>query len=215
MIGQEGRQPVEWGDAFMSDAAHWESRYQQDNLPWETGHASTELQRVVTEEQIEPCRAIDLGCGSGANAVWLAQRGFEMVGVDFSDTAITRARQRAAEAGVSVQFLCADILAIPDLGPPFRFFFDRGCYHVLHRAGQGSRYVDVIATRIADGGHGLVLAGNAREKQEPGPPVVTEDELRRDWSRHFEFLWLREFRFDQNQIDTSRPLAWAVFLQRR
>jgi SAM-dependent methyltransferase len=199
----------------MSDAAQWESRYQQDNLPWETGHASTELQRVITEERVLPCRAMDLGCGSGANPVWLAQQGFDVVGVDFSETAITRARQRAAEAGVTAQFLCADVLALPDLGAPFAFLFDRGCYHVLHRDGDGKRYVEAVAAKMASGGRGLILAGNAREKQEPGPPVITEDELRSDWSGHFDFLWLREFRFDQNRIDTSRPLAWSALLRRR
>src|SRR5262245_48124825 len=98
----------------MSDQAHWDGRYVRDETPWETGHPSTELQRVVGEEQIAPCRAIDMGCGTGANAVWLALRGFDVVGVDFSAIAIQRAQQRAAGARIPVQFLCADILALPD-----------------------------------------------------------------------------------------------------
>jgi methyl halide transferase len=197
----------------MSDRAHWNDRYLQGNTPWETDHASTELQRVVREERIAPCRAIEFGCGSGGNAVWLAEQGFEVVGVDLSPTAIDRAGRRAAAAGTPVRFISADVLELPELGAPFDFFFDRGCYHVFRRGGQAQAYVQVVERLTAPGGRGLVLAGNAREPQQPGPPVVTEEEFRADWAR-FDILWLREFRFDQNLMDTSRPLGWAGLLQR-
>lgn len=197
----------------MSDAAHWDDRYRWDDTPWETGHPSTELQRVIREEQLAPCRAIDLGCGTGANVVWLAQQGFDVVGVDVSPSAVERARARAAN--VPVQFLVADLLALPDPGPPFAFFFDRGCYHLFRRSGQAERYVQTVAGLVTAGGRGLVLAGNARERQQPGPPVVTEEEFRADWGPWFDVLRLREFRFDQNLVDTSRPLGWAGFLRRR
>jgi SAM-dependent methyltransferase len=198
----------------MSDLARWDDRYLQSDTPWETGHPSTELQRAVQDETIPRGRAIDLGCGSGANAVWLAQQGFNVVGVDFSPTAIDRARQRATDAGVAVQFHAADVLRLPELGTTFKFFFDRGCYHVLRRSGQATCYVQVVKQLMAPGSQGLVLAGNAREKLVPGPPVVTEEQLRADWSDGFEFRWLREFRFDLNMVDTSRPLGWAAFLRR-
>jgi 2-polyprenyl-3-methyl-5-hydroxy-6-metoxy-1,4-benzoquinol methylase len=199
----------------MSEQAHWEDRYIQGNTPWETGHTSTELQRFLATEKIPACRAIDLGCGLGANAIWLAQQGFDVAGVDFSPSAIAGARQRAATAGVAVAFQQADVLDPPDLGLPFHFFFDRGCYHVLRRIDQAHRYVEVMARLTAPGACGLVLTGNAREKQEPGPPVVTEQEIRADWETKFDVIWLREFRFDQNLMDTSRPLAWSVFLRRK
>lgn len=198
----------------MSELARWDDRYQNGELPWETGGPSTELQRVIRDEAVAPCRAVDLGCGTGTHAVWLAQQGFDVVGVDFSPTAVDRARRRAAQAGVAARFEVADVLALPDLGGPFAFFFDRGCYHVLRRGGQAAAYVRAVERITAPGARGLVLAGNAREKQEPGPPVVTEAEFRADWSGPFEVDWLREFRFDQNLIDTSRPLGWAGWLRR-
>lgn len=199
----------------MSDQANWDSRYARADTPWETGHPSAELQLVIAENGIAPCRAIDLGCGSGANAVWLAQQGFEVVGVDFSPLAIERARERAAKANVTGQFHVADVLALPPLGPPFQFFFDRGCYHVLRRGGHGQAYVAVVAGLMAAGGLGLLLTGNARERQEPGPPVVSEEELRGDWDPLFEVLRLREFRFDLNLTDSTRPLGWSALLRRR
>src|SRR5690348_686729 len=115
----------------MSDVNRWETRYQTGDTPWETGHPSTELQRVIAEEKVTPCAALELGCGTGVNAVWLAQRGFDVTALDIGPWAVERARGRAAAAGASVRFVTADVLAAPDVGGPFGFFFDRGCYHIV------------------------------------------------------------------------------------
>lgn len=61
-----------------------DSFYQSGTAPWETKHPSTELQRVIAEEKLQPCRTIELGCGTGINAVWLAQQGFDVTAVDIS-----------------------------------------------------------------------------------------------------------------------------------
>jgi len=196
------------------DLPHWNDRYAKGQVPWDTGHPSTELVRVVAEEHIQPCRAIDLGCGTGINAVWLAQQGFEAVGVDLSPLAIERARERAVSAGLSVHFQAVDLLDPPDLGAPFRFFFDRGCWHVVRRI-DGTRYIQTVEKLTEPGSLGLVLAGNAREKMDPGPPVVTEEEFRTEWGRSFEVDWLRPFRFDPSPQVPGEPLAWAGLLRRK
>src|SRR5262245_55172693 len=118
----------------MSQQEHWDSRYRQpDQAPWDTGRPSAELERRIAQMKPAPCRTMELGCGTGTNAVWLAQQGFEVTAIDISPTAIERAREKATEAGVQVQFMQADVTVLPDLGPPFPFFFDRGCYHVVRR----------------------------------------------------------------------------------
>src|SRR5437763_1822155 len=118
----------------MSEPKRWDERYEKGDTPWETGQPSSELQRVLAETAIKPCRALELGCGTGASAVWLAQQGFDVTGIDLSKSAIDRARQRGNEAGVCVNFLVADVLKPPTaLAGTFAFFFDRGCYHVIRR----------------------------------------------------------------------------------
>src|SRR6516162_752409 len=118
----------------MSDLTRWDERYAKGDTPWETGEPSSELQRVLAEIPIRPCRAIELGCGTGANAVWLAQQGFDVTAIDVSPVAVARAQERAAAAGVRARFLVADVLNPPaELTGPFDFFFDRGCYHVVRR----------------------------------------------------------------------------------
>src|SRR6266487_705965 len=118
----------------MVDTVHWDERYRGGDTPWDTGRASSELQRVLAEEKVPTGRAIDLGCGTGANAVWLAQQGFDVMGVDISPLAIERAAARARGAGVNCRFLIADLRdPPPELSGPFDFLFDRGCYHVIRR----------------------------------------------------------------------------------
>ena len=64
----------------MSDVAHWEESYRSGNAPWDTGRCSSELIRVVREHKIQPCRTVELGCGTGTNSIWLAQQGWTVTG---------------------------------------------------------------------------------------------------------------------------------------
>src|SRR5690349_9143202 len=116
----------------------WDSHYQSGNVPWETGHPSGELRRVIAEDGIAPGPVFEAGCGTGINAVWLAQQAFDVTAVDVSQVAIEKARERAAEAGVSVRFEVADVLDLPAGYGPFPFFFDRGCYHAVRRTDAGA-----------------------------------------------------------------------------
>jgi SAM-dependent methyltransferase len=197
----------------VSDSARWEDRYRTGDTPWDTGCPSTELRRVLADEKVRPCPAVEFGCGTGTNAVWLAQQGFDVTAVDLSPQAIDRARQRAADAGVRVRFLVADVLQSLQVDGPFGFFFDRGCYHVVRRINVRP-YLENVERVTAPGGLGLILVGNAREPLNPGPPVVTEEELRAEWGHGFEIVWLREFRFDEAPVMSVRPLAWSCLLRK-
>jgi SAM-dependent methyltransferase len=199
----------------MSDTARWNERYAKGDTPWETGRPSSELQRVVAEVPVRPCRALELGCGAGASAVWLAQQGFDVTALDLSPLAIERASRRAQDAGVQVRFLVADVLQPPaELAGPFAFFFDRGCYHAVRRE-DPTAYLETLHRLTGPGALGLVLAGNAREPRQPGPPTVTEEQIRAELGSLFEVVHLREFRFDQVEADGSRVLGWSCLLRRR
>jgi methyl halide transferase len=197
----------------MSELEHWENRYVTGDIPWETGHRSTELKRVIAEDKIQPCSAIDLGCGTGANAVFLAELGFDVTAIDLSPTAVDRGRQRKATAGVRVRFLIGDVLDPPeDIGGPYGFFFDRGCYHIVRSIDVG-RYLNTLTRITAPGSLGLVLTGNAKEPR-IGPPVVSEEEIRAELGSVFEIVRLREFRFDLTLGDAGQPLGWSCLLRR-
>lgn len=104
--------------------------------PWETGPRG-ELVDLVTTGRIRPGRAVDLGCGSGANAVFLAAHGFDVTGVDFSPVALDRARRAAAAAGVEVRLVNADLTAAPDWADgSYDLVVDYGVLDDLNGAGR-------------------------------------------------------------------------------
>jgi SAM-dependent methyltransferase len=203
----------------MAEISNWDDRYRSGDTPWDSGRPSEELRRVIAEAHITPTVAIEFGCGTGTNAVWLAQQGFQVTAVDVSPLALTRARQRAANSGVSVRFVEADVLQqdvlqqADELVGPFDFFFDRGCYHVVRR-NNVQPYLDALRRLTHPGSVGLVLTGNAREPHDPGPPVVSEEQIRAELGSVFEITHMREFRFDTTDTIDVRFLAWSVLLRR-
>jgi SAM-dependent methyltransferase len=194
---------------------NWNEHYRSGNLPWETGRPSAELQRVIAEDRISPCRTIELGCGTGINAVWLAQQGFAVTAVDFSPLAIEKARKRAADAKTNVRFMSADVCDLPkDLGA-YDFVFDRGCYHAVRRDGVHG-FLQSLRKITAPGSIGLFLTGNPRSTHQPGqgPPVVSAEEIHAELGSVFEILRLREFEFDQPDRNGPLFLAWSCLVRR-
>ncbi len=122
---------------------YYELMYRRFTMPWETEPPGEELIRLVESDRVEPCRAIDLGCGTGRNGIYLAQQGFEVTGVDFSETAIEKARLRAEEAGVKVHFVVDDLTALRQTDGPFDFLVDYGSMEELV-GGVRDRYVSSL-----------------------------------------------------------------------
>jgi SAM-dependent methyltransferase len=110
----------------------YEVVYQYFRAPWDIG-ARRELVSLVESGRIEPCRAIDLGCGAGANAIYLAQKGFEVTGVDYANAAIETARKRAMDAGVAINFIVDDLTNLQNVTGKFDFLLDYGVLDDLRR----------------------------------------------------------------------------------
>lgn len=109
-------------------------------VPWDGVGVRDDLRWLLDSGRVDPgSRAVDLGCGTGANVVFLAERGFDATGIDFSGVALGRARDRAAAAGVAegCRFIEAD-LTDPDanLGGPYDLLVDFGALDDLNPAGR-------------------------------------------------------------------------------
>lgn len=192
--------------------AEWNARYIANELPWDSGVASKELIRVLDEEKIAPCRAAELGCGTGTNSVYLASRGFDVTGMDCSPVALEQARKKAAAASSKAEFLEADLCRFNQQLEAFEFIFDRGCYHSVRRVDIAG-FLRTLRQLSKPGTRYLMLAGNANEEG-PGPPRVHEHEIRIDLEGLFEIQFIREFRFEV--IDPPQGfLAWSCLMTRR
>ncbi len=84
----------------------WDQRYATTELVWGAGPNRFLVAEV---DSLPPGRALDLGCGEGRNAIWLAERGWHVTGVDFSEIGLGKARHLAAERGVEVTWVRADL----------------------------------------------------------------------------------------------------------
>ncbi len=200
------------------DDLDWNQRYATRETPWDSGKPSLELKRILKEHRIEPCRMLELGCGTGTNAVFLARHGFQVTGVDLSLLAVKKAREKARAAGVKARFLEADLLALENLGRPFAFVFDRGVYHHLRNVDL-KRFLRVLDRVAKPGSFYFTLAGNANDPgpRDGGPPTVHAHEICAELGPLFDLVQLREFRFDGVVIGGKpvRPLAWSVLLRRK
>lgn len=193
----------------------WDAAYRDGRKPaWDTGRPSSDMVSAVEKGTLRPGRVVELGCGAGTNAIYLAQRDFEVTAIDLAPTALAIAAKRAREAGVTVRWLLADVLAPPKL-QPFDCIYDRGCYHSLRKQ-SAAAYVETLRRLSKPGTLVLILAGNANEAQPRyGPPRVKEEEIRADFAKHFEIVELRETRFDSIDPNGKGALAWSVLLRRK
>jgi 2-polyprenyl-3-methyl-5-hydroxy-6-metoxy-1,4-benzoquinol methylase len=131
----------------------WDKRYASVENLW----AVRPNRFLVAEvEGLTPGRALDLACGEGQNAIWLATLGWDVTGVDFSEVAIAKARTRAERDGVQVEFTCADLLGYE----PAAEAFDLVLVLYLHIPADGRTHVLANAAAALAPGGTFVLVGH-------------------------------------------------------
>ena len=131
----------------------WNERYASVENLW-----AAKPNRFLVGEvaELEPGVAVDLACGEGQNAIWLATLGWDVTGVDYSEVAISKARARAERDGVEVDFICADLVSYA----PTPASFDLVIVLYLHiSAGQRRDVLERAAGALASGGT-FVLVGH-------------------------------------------------------
>src|SRR5690242_13812772 len=110
-------------------ARDWDASYASGDLPWDTGKPDEQLVSFVETGRVKPCRTLEIGCGTGTNALWLAAHAFDVLATDVSPRAIERARKKGAGVA-NCRFEVLDFLAAEPAGGPFELVFDRGVFHV-------------------------------------------------------------------------------------
>jgi SAM-dependent methyltransferase len=121
---------------------------------WDTGITPPEVEQAFQSGDIPPGPALDLGCGTGTNVIYMAQHGRQVTGLDFTPSAIKKARRKAKDAGVDnlTKFLVADATRLGDMNlPPCAFALDMGCFHGFSPDGR-QQYIDGLAKTLIPGG---------------------------------------------------------------
>jgi cyclopropane fatty-acyl-phospholipid synthase-like methyltransferase len=130
-------------------------------IAWIFGPLFPDLVKLVESGRIEPGRAIDLGCGVGIEAIYLAESGFDVIGVDFSPTAIRRARRNARKAGVEVAFYQEDLTDLQQVNGTYDFLLDVGALSDMDQK-QREGYVRNVLPLTHSGSIFLLMAFEAR-----------------------------------------------------
>lgn len=193
----------DWWDGFYADRAK--------PCPFFISSPDESLSQWLGEELIQPGRAIDFGCGNGRNSIFLAQNGFDVVGVDYSAKAIDWAHELAKAAEVQPTFLCKSVFELDFENESFDLVCDSGCFHHIppHRRGQYCNLVSsslkpggwfCLTTFCPEGGSGLTDFEVYEQRSLKGGLGYSEKQLREIWSP---FLFIEEIRPMRKQESKS------------
>lgn len=172
-----------------------------ESLPWHREEPPALLARAVAQRSA-PGRALDLGCGEGVHAVYLAQQGFSVVAVDFVPAALAAARARAGQAGVEAEFHESDVVEY-ESASAFDVVLDSGCLHHLPKA-KAAAYRARLDDWLAPGGD-YVLVHFAHRPRVLWIPKGPRHMTREDAVAFFAPLELRAY--DDTHFDVPLPMG--------
>jgi len=207
---------------MSKDGINWDQLYQDKFTPWDVKRPDSHLAEIVTSIPIKPCRALELGCGTGTNAIWLARQGFEVTAMDLSTTALDHARKK--EDADRCTFVLADFFDEPLPGTDFGFVFDLGCLHGFSDPEQRDMLARRIAQCLTDGGYWLNISSSL-DGQAICPSRLSAGEITAAVEPYFEIQSLTatvldnlspedkdELGLDQ---DLPAPCAFCTLLRKR
>jgi SAM-dependent methyltransferase len=187
---------------LMFTLTYWRGRPR-----WDSGITPPEVIAAFAAGDIPPGSALDLGCGTGTNVIYLAGQGRQAIGVDFIPQAIRQARRKADQAGVAdrVQFHVGDVTRLPDLHlPPISFALDMGCFHGLNEP-QRQRYMEGLAGLIIPGGRYMLYA--AHPGSSGGAAFgLTPEQVEQALNAHFEITRMEHGSFG----DRASTWTWLT-----
>jgi cyclopropane fatty-acyl-phospholipid synthase-like methyltransferase len=139
----------------------FEIQYRFSKPRWDTNITPPEVVETIERGTVKPGRALDLGCGTGTNAIYLARAGFEVVGVDFSPKAIAAARAKARRANIAMDLHTGDVTRLEFLREPFDLVLDIGCFHSVEPS-RRKNYAAEIARLTQPGAWFMLYAFTPR-----------------------------------------------------
>jgi cyclopropane fatty-acyl-phospholipid synthase-like methyltransferase len=198
------------------DRATFEGLY-AGPAPWDIGRPQAQFV-AIANRVASP--VLDAGCGTGEHALFLAARGHRVVGIDFVEEAIRRARRKAAERGLAVEFLVKDATALAGWGERFSSVIDWGLFHVFSDDDR-RRYAQGLAQVLEPGGRLFLSCFSDEEPGHEGPRRVSRQELYDTFAAGWEIESIQPVRceihpeFTEVKFSEGGPKMWFAVVRRK
>src|SRR6185295_16745417 len=176
--------------------------------PWDIGRPQHEVQRLAEDGQIKGS-VLDIGCGTGENALYLDGLDHQVVGIDASPAAIAKAKQKLEHRGGKAVFLTADALKIDRLGRTFDTVIDSGLFHIFSDEERPVFARSLLKTLRIGGTYYLLCFSELEPADWGGPRRVTQAEIRRTFVDGWKILGIRRAVFETN-FHRDGGLAWLA-----
>jgi cyclopropane fatty-acyl-phospholipid synthase-like methyltransferase len=199
------------------DRSLFESMYQAQ-APWDIPGPQPPFVQLEEAGAIVGS-VLDIGCGTGENALYLASRGHEVWGIDFVPVAIERATEKARQRGLNAHFVEGSALELNKLGRTFDTVVDSGLFHTFSDEDRAV-FVQQLAQVIRPGGQYHVLCFSEKEPGEEGPRRVTQQEIRNAFRDGWEVRAIQESKFEiaiytgGPKFSPGGPHAWLATIVR-
>jgi len=198
----------DWSDT----AQHWDAWYRTDRPPWETDLPQPAVQRLVDDGAFHG-DVLDVGCGSGENAIEMASHGLHVLGVDWAAAAVDMARAKAAARSLEVEFEVADAHRLDLLGRSFDTILDSALFHTFSDEAR-STYVPSLESVTRSGSIVLLLCFSDLEPWGGGPRRVTQAEIRAAFADGWVVRSIVPDRYEMRR-SPGYALAWLATIQRQ
>jgi len=197
------------------DAKHFKAMY-AGLPPWDIGRPQKAFVNV-TDQVVGSI--LDVGCGTGENALYFAERGHKVTGIDFLASPIAAAKQKSAERGMAATFLVMDALALSELPEVFDTAIDCGLFHVFSDEDR-RRYVAGLGSVVKPGGRLFLLCFSDAEPEGQGPRRVSRGEIEAAFADGWVFESIEPSRYEVRPdredmgFSVGGPKAWFVTARR-
>ncbi|WP_144788744.1 class I SAM-dependent methyltransferase [Lysinibacillus fusiformis] len=164
-------------DHLLREPQHFWNNFYDDifrKVPFFVNKPDENLIHYFEKEMIFPSNVLELGCGAGRNAIYLAKKGCSVVGVDLSENALEWAKKRISEEDVHVELVCANIFDLDFQQESFDFIYDSGCFHHIAPHRRVS-YIEIINRLLKQDGYFALCS--FEENGTYGGSALTDEEV--------------------------------------
>lgn len=199
----------------VHDRSSFESLY-AGQPRWEIGRPQ---QAILDVADRIAGSVLDAGCGTGENALFFANRGQKVTGIDFLAEPITISKGKAIERGLTATFLVMDALALNELNEVFDSAIDSGLFHVFSDDDR-RRYVEGLASVVKPGGRLFLLCFSDAEPGDQGPRRVSRKEIEDAFAEGWVIESVEPSRYEvrpdpnDSSFQDGGPMAWFVTVRR-